>query len=540
MRQAQVPSKVQQPLRAQSCFDDLSLRFELTPQGDEITVRIDSSPMGSSQAVPFLVPSLPAWNGDFYVAEGEAQRFGDVLFRSLFTGEARERLLTCLARLEAQPQLGLRLRLKMVPEVVGLLADIPWELLYRAETRDFLSLNVRTPVVRHLEVQRAMPSRRQVERLRLLVVLSSPRDMDPLDLELERQRIEVGVGCVPGIELNFLAGATLGSLRQRVRDEPFDVMHFVGHGTCHGQSAGAVLFEDATGRSVAVSGEVLAENLKGFEELRLVVLNACESANTPSLDAGGDPFRGVASALLMAGAPAVVAMQRPISDEAAVTFSHAFYDGLGRGDGLENAVTEGRLAVFSSPSVSWEWSTPVLFLGCPNGRLFVPWAESRVSTEPLPVVAEDTGQSPQDGIATALELMDYRRYDEAQRVLQGLSQEQPSRAEIWFYLALSRLQGKRPRSLRPNEIRQLEADLWQAHHLYRGEEPAHLWLFAALIKHDFYRLNGLRVISPSVDEVLLEADSAGKDEMALRYLSEHVPTPQNKVRQRLSVYLGGL
>ena len=540
MRHDQGPSKVQEPLRAQSRFDDLSLRFEPTPQGDEITVRIDSSPMGSSQAVLFAVPSLPAWNGDSYSTEGEAQRFGDVLFRSLFSGEARERLLTCLARLEAQPQLGLRLRLKMVPEVVGLLADIPWELLYRAETRDFLSLNVRTPVVRHLEVQRAMPSRRQVERLRLLVVLSSPRDMEPLDLELERRRIEEGVGCVAGIELKFLSGATLGALRRRVRDEPFDVMHFVGHGTCDGQSAGAVLFEDAAGRSVPVSGEVLAENLRGFEELRLVVLNACESANSPSFGAGGDPFRGVASALLMAGTPAVVAMQRPISDEAAVTFSRAFYDGLGCGDSLENAVTEGRLAVFSSPSVSWEWSTPVLFLGCPNGRLFVPRTKSRSPTEPPSAVAQDTHPSPQDDFAAALELMDYRRYDEAQRALQALSQGQPSRGEVWFYLALSRLQGKRPRSLRPDQVRQLETDLWQAHHLYRGEEPAHLWLLAALIKHDFYRLNGLRVPSPSVDEVLLEADSASKDEVALRYLAEHVPTPQNVVRQRLSLYLGSL
>lgn len=41
-----------------------------------------------------------------------------------------------------------------------------------------------------------------------------------------------------------------------------------------------------------------------------------------------DPFAGVASAIVRAGVPVVVAMQFPISDKAAVTFADQFYQML--------------------------------------------------------------------------------------------------------------------------------------------------------------------------------------------------------------------
>ena len=77
-----------------------------------------------------------------------------------------------------------------------------------------------------------------------------------------------------------------------------------------------------------VSGETLVTLLKDLTSLRLVFLNACETARAARED-GLDPFAGVATALVRAGLPAVVAMQRPISDAASIAFSRAVHLRLG-------------------------------------------------------------------------------------------------------------------------------------------------------------------------------------------------------------------
>lgn len=557
-------------VRAYSGFDDLTLRFEKDPQGERILVCVEDSLMGSSSAVPFELVGL---GRDLSIAldqvevalqtedwgwasstepwqESQAdpqsavslapESLGRMLFDSLFVGPIRERFLTCLAVLEREPHRGLRIRLKMCPEEVGAMSSLPWELLYRSETRDYLSRNVRTPIVRHLDVYRAMPAPRNVDTLRVLVVLSSPIGVDPIGVEVERRRLEETLGQRSGIELRFLATPSLQLLRDKVRDEPFDVLHFVGHGCFDQEGRGALLFEDAMRRVDSVTGSVLAENLKGFESVQLVFLNACEAARLPSRAAGLDPYEGTASALVMAGIPAVVAMQLPITDDAAVAFSAAFYGSISRGDALENAVTEGRLALYTAEPGTFEWATPVLFLGCAHGRLFLPKVvtgqNDSIELKSAEPVRSEAISSKNSDLEEMLELLDLERYEEARHGLEALCENDSTRADVFFYLAISRLGGKRPRSARPETIRKIEADLWQAARCCRGEEPAHLWLFSALLKHDYYRLNGLRAKPPSVQEFLAEADVAVKQHDPLRYLDEHVKTSSNAVRFKLILF----
>jgi hypothetical protein len=81
----------------------------------------------------------------------------------------------------------------------------------------------------------------------------------------------------------------------------------------------------------------------------------------------------------MAGVPAVVAMQFPISDRAALAFSTSLYRALAAGDPVDAAVTEGRMAVFTQAPDSWEWATPALYLSVPDGRLFSTRDEERTT-----------------------------------------------------------------------------------------------------------------------------------------------------------------
>ncbi|MEO1085994.1 MAG: CHAT domain-containing protein, partial [Acidobacteriota bacterium] len=83
-----------------------------------------------------------------------------------------------------------------------------------------------------------------------------------------------------------------------------------------------------------------------------------------------EPFAGVASALVLGGLPAVLAMQIPISDQAAIAFSRDFYAELAAGTTLDEALVEGRQAIENTDSNSVEWGTPVLFLRVKDGNVF--------------------------------------------------------------------------------------------------------------------------------------------------------------------------
>jgi hypothetical protein len=71
----------------------------------------------------------------------------------------------------------------------------------------------------------------------------------------------------------------------------------------------------------------------------------------------------------MAGLPSAVAMQFPISDDAAVEFSSEFYASLAMLRPVDMAVTDGRLAIHSKSPRSFEWATPVLFMRSRDGKI---------------------------------------------------------------------------------------------------------------------------------------------------------------------------
>jgi len=167
---------------------------------------------------------------------------------------------------------------------------------------------------------------------------------------------------------------TLSALHRALGERQCHVLHFMGHGGSVAELPERVLFFTAEDGSVdAVRGVDLANQLAGFPTLRLVVLNACQSAavaEARAADQGTEAFAGVANALVLGGLPAVIAMQLPISDAAAIAFSRAFYQHLAAGDPVDAAVAEGRQAVHLADRLSSEWATPVLFLRTPTGELY--------------------------------------------------------------------------------------------------------------------------------------------------------------------------
>jgi Tol biopolymer transport system component/outer membrane protein assembly factor BamD (BamD/ComL family) len=282
-------------------------------------------------------------------------------------------------------QRGLRIKLHIDPEYPSLaqLASLPWEFLYRKETRDFLNLSRFTPIIRYLDVQRPHTPLPLEPPLHILVVISAPTDYARLDLGRERALIEASWAKQEGVQVEFMERATILELQDRLGEQPCHVLHYMGHGDFDARTGhGALVYEDEHGDGVMVDGSTLGVLLRDVPTIRLVFLNACETAKV-TREKGLDPFAGVAAAVVMAGIPAVVAMQFPISDSAAVTFAQRFYPLLARGYPVDTAVAEGRRAICLARTGTMEWGTPVLFLRAPQGVIFRVSESQRVEL-PIP------------------------------------------------------------------------------------------------------------------------------------------------------------
>lgn len=256
---------------------------------------------------------------------------------------------------------GLRVLIEVDPRQPELapIQVLPWETLYNPETGDFLALSGKTPVARSLRVPRKSRSAVLQEKgLRILALAASPTGYPPLDVERERQNLE---RAWKG-QIIPLQKTNREEIHHTFRVAPIHVLHYMGHGGFDSATGeGTLLLEGKDGAALPVSGRALAEELKSFPDLRLVVLNACHTARSGG-DAGPNPFAGIATALVMGGVPAVIAMRQPISDAAAVAFSKTLYERLAAGDLVEEATADARLAIHRLDEKSREWATPVLFL----------------------------------------------------------------------------------------------------------------------------------------------------------------------------------
>jgi hypothetical protein len=224
-------------------------------------------------------------------------------------------------------------------------------------------------VVRYLDVPRPAAPILLESTLRVLVVVSSPPGLPPLDIKRERANLEAACQRWKGVEVTVLERADSAAIRRHLLEKPFHVLHFIGHGGFDpAQGEGVLFFEKPGGQPEPVTGQALATFLKDFKTLGLVFLNACDTARTDSR--GLNPFSGVAGALVLGGLPAVVAMQFPISDQAAIAFSAAFYQRLAIGAPVDASGVEGRQAVLATTPGTHEWGTPVLFVRVPDGTVF--------------------------------------------------------------------------------------------------------------------------------------------------------------------------
>jgi hypothetical protein len=353
--------------------------------GEGYPVVITSSPAGEASGFCFLDPSADDYQIDMQgIGPGGSDdrmlvEFGCCLFNALFPGPIAAVYRASLGRARAEGR-GLRVRLRVeAPE----LAALPWEYLCDGEEDRFLALSPETPLVRHVPMPR--PSRPITVQppLRVLVVLCSPKNVQPLDAKQEKAIVEqaldewVQQGLV---RLQILERGLAAEIGQAMRTFRPHIFHFVGHGQYAGERA-CVILEDEEGRAQLVGARRFREFFLDIADTRLAILNACQLARPSS----GRSLVGMAPGLLWRNLSAVVAMQSSILDRTALVFSREFYRSLVAGYPVDGALAEARKGIFlETGSGPLDWGIPVLFLRAQDGQLFELAEEAKAVSEMPP------------------------------------------------------------------------------------------------------------------------------------------------------------
>ncbi|MFT4115473.1 CHAT domain-containing tetratricopeptide repeat protein [Bradyrhizobium sp.] len=328
--------------------------------------------------------------------------FGRGVFRSVFTEVPSIQRIYERSKGAAQD-----LRIKLRIEAAEL-AGLPWEYLYDEDDMPgFVSLT--RPIVRYLETAGSVGRMGVKGPLRILGMIADPSTSEwpKLNVVKERDRINRGIDALQHegkVDFQWVPGGTGKDLMKKLLEGEWHIFHFIGHGGVEEASPGAgasgfVVMVDEDGKPVKKFASDLAMMLTGARRsLRLIVLNCCESARINVGDRFGNPAIG----LMKTGwLPAVVAMQFPITDNAAISMSEGFYAALAGNRPIDDAVTLARKFIQEKSRV--EWGIPVLYMRSTDGRIF------DVETPQLPA-------NPPDDTRPSKEALRQRR-DEFLRML---------------------------------------------------------------------------------------------------------------------------
>ncbi len=288
---------------------------------------------------------------------------GSQLYQALFPDKINARFHATIAAAQQNKE-SVRLRLIFEsPE----LAALPWEFLYDEDTNTFLANNTETVLSRYIDVPLLKRDIKSASLpLKVLLVISTPTDLASLDAAGEEKLIREALGKhieAGNIELDVLKAATIRNINQRLKEKPYNIFHFIGHGVFE-NNQGLIALEDNNGKSKLLDDESFANFFLGNSNLGLVILNSCQSATVSSNQA----MRGTAPNLVRRGIPAVVAMQYSILDSTAKLFADEFYRTLALGYPVDAAIQSTRNAISMEVGLDKrDFATPVLYMRAKDG-----------------------------------------------------------------------------------------------------------------------------------------------------------------------------
>jgi hypothetical protein len=343
--------------------------------------------------------------------KADPQEYGDYLYQQVFlksmndqgqTGKILERWRELLHEAQNEEANGLTVKLEIettLPDVQAL----AWEYLFDSES--VLALGADQRVIFSRDVDVDAPERDPIAgKPHILLALVSPsqaaldqlaqqcRQLDPqseinpqeIPARSEADRLSTLFETLrPGLLYTIRSWPQAGGessardeIVQALDDGPYHVLHLSCHGVILKDRAYLVLTK-ADGQVDLVSEDEFADLFKSRPHLRLVLLDACQSAQQSQ----AGTYSGLAPKLMWQ-VPAAIGMQRTwytgIADD---RFSRAFYKELCRRGYVDRALQLARSSLRTWRPDRWDWGTPVLYLRLNRGQLFQPPGQA---TSPQP------------------------------------------------------------------------------------------------------------------------------------------------------------
>jgi hypothetical protein len=315
----------------------------------------------------------------------ELEVLGTHLYETLFNGQLETFFEECLEKAkDARQSLVVRLSFG---EKARNLSDLPWEYLFYKRTNQFLATYASVSLVlsRFVTLDKGRPTIVLGKSpLIVLIVVSNPEGTDPEGTELppvaadqvieDIQKLARDVDESSSIQIHILDKPTLEGLMERLNNIRPHVLHFIGHGRSSSKMDKeveiALLEDERDEKSVLWVQDEFVDVFSHIDREaipRLVLLHLCESSEIMNNPAN---FTYLAPRLLNVNVPAVVAMQHPITNQAAIAFCKAFYRKLAKGESVDAAVQEGRWRITTSIRNAYDnrvFGTPVLYMRSHGG-----------------------------------------------------------------------------------------------------------------------------------------------------------------------------
>ncbi|MDA0268024.1 MAG: TIR domain-containing protein, partial [Cyanobacteria bacterium] len=282
----------------------------------------------------------------------------------------------------------------LLREAASDLLSLPWEILH--DGTGYLSQGANGTRVRRRLINRKPTTTLEAD-LPIRVLLISPRpEVDGqghpvgyIDHRVSGQALVQAVENLGSelVKVDILQPPTFTAMtaalqRARAENDPYEIVHFDGHGVYDRQvGLGALCFEDPQdsdklGQRLLqlIHAPELAAELKHYG-VPLMYLDACQTAQ-----ATADPKASVAAKLLEEGVGSVVAMGHSVLVETARRFVEPFYKTLAEGKRVGDAMLAGQVALYGDPHRGQkigagelrlqDWFVPVLYQDEADPQLF--------------------------------------------------------------------------------------------------------------------------------------------------------------------------
>jgi hypothetical protein len=294
----------------------------------------------------------------------------------------REMYRSSLNLVQNQDTVGLRVRLRLIPE----LAYLAWEYalikLHSGEITqaDYWSQHHKVSIVRHEQIFIPAAPFRSGPKRRVIIAMASPKPFSKypkLNLTNEQLEIKSELSNLDGVETNYYPDfnsdtkvvlVTKEMIQNVLSKKDADIFHFSGHGTYKSENGyGAIILAKSDNQAEEVKADTMS-GLLADGNIRLVVLTTCESAKgAMSLE-----WSSIAKAILKRGIPAVIAMQFTVYDDLMKTFVKKLYHYLVDQMEIDQAVSLARRSLYDHHQNPRDWGAPVLYLRNTGGIIFPP------------------------------------------------------------------------------------------------------------------------------------------------------------------------